>query len=1344
MCEAFLSPNKSFFEADIVGNHIWINAPFNLLHSVLNRYIKEKAKSPHTTSACFLVPKWPSSWRPLLSGMKKLMEYPIGYPLFELPSDLQKGLKPLRGIPWPVEIYYDPPMPRALMKAASITGCTMLFRGLANNRPVLVAADTQASQNFINKAFVAEHSVPCTKTFQQVELADGSLVPAEGECRVYLRIPGKHPGTSFSRQVQCTVLDLGAEFDLILGDSWMQQTKADLSYGTKTCTVQTPGGPVTLVPLAPNSRPSRHLPLLSALDVRRYVKSRRSAASIFMVHVVDSGTSIGGEEAVTIPSSEEDPPHPLDPAEPIVFPENLSPFLRQVLIKHRLVFSKFTGKLVDRGIDHVIPTEPGAKPAYRAPYRLSPAELKEVEKQVSELLLMGLIEPSTSPYGAPVLFVAKPDGSLRMCIDYRLLNSQTIKQRGPLPRIDQLLDQLHGVQVLSSLDMTQAYYQIKLAPEDVHKTAFITPFGQYQFKVVSFGLCNAPSTFQSLMNKIFRPLLGRGVAIYLDDILIYAKSKDEHAALMDKVLQILEENEFRLSLKKCHFEKNELKYLGHIVGSEGIKVDPSKTEAIRTWPTPTNVTQVRSFLGLANYFRKFLLAYSTLVIPLTQLTRKEVVWGPDTWTPACQEAFEGVKKALTEAPTLALPDFENPDGFELICDASNHGIGAVLLQKGRPIAFESKKLTDTEHRWTVGDQELWAVIHALKVYRCYLEGIDFTIISDHHPLVHLQTQPSLSRRQARWAEYLQRFHFKWEHQPGRTNVADPLSRRPFLASLRIHPARIYKVGQSLPPPPERGRRERRPNVRLQPISEECPQVPLRDKDNKKGKRHLPTSRRRSKLDDLPPPPVRQSEPVNDIFTGISAAYKADPWFSQAVNTNLLSYRDGIWYRGPQIVVPAVDWIKKGILFELHDAPYSGHAGNRKTIAAVSERFWWPGLRREVRSYITACEACQRNKTSTQKPPGLLQPLPIPEAPWDSVSMDFVTGLPLTDRKHDAILVVVDRLTKMTHVIPTTTTVDAVGTARLFVDNVWKLHGIPLTVISDRGSVFVGTFFTELLKIIGTQHKRSSAFHPQTDGQTERVNKVLEDMLRHYVMELDEQRNWDLHLSAAEFAINNSYHESIGTTPFRLNCGRDPRLPLSLSGSSRVPSAASFADRIEKGLVSARKHLQAAQQRQKHYADQKRRELSFDTGAQVLLSTTNLRLRKAFDTALTDKLLPRWVGPFTILEKLGQVAYRLKLPGGWRVHPVFHVSLLKPYQTDGRVQPPIPLLVDEEVYYLIDRILDHRSTKQGRKRITEYLIKWQGYGPEHNTWEPQANIAASENGATLQNYWKALGLEQPTL
>lgn len=1350
LCKDFLSPDKSYFQADLAGHHLWINAPFPLLHDTLHRYREEKNKNPHTTSACFLVPKWPSSWRPLLTGMRKLLEYPIGYPLFELPPDQRRGLSPLRGIPWPVEIYYDPPLPRAQMKATSSSGCSMLFQGLANRIPVLVAADTQASESFINKDFVLQHNISCTPSSQQVELANGSCVSASGQCRIYLRIPGQKPGTSFARQIQCTVLDLGADFDIILGEDWLQQTQADLSYRTGTCTVHTLQGPVTLVPLTHTSRPFRRFPLLSALDIRRYVKSRRSAASIFMVHVTDSAVSFGGGES--IPSSDEDPPHPLDPAEDIVFPETISPGLRQVLDKRKIVFSKFTGKLVDRGIDHVIPTVPGTKPAYRPPYRLSPAEQKEVEKQISDLLLMGLIEPSTSPYGAPVLFVAKPDGSLRMCIDYRLLNSQTIKQRGPLPRIDQLLDQLHGAKVLSSLDMTQAYYQIKLAPEDVHKTAFITPFGQYQFKVVSFGLCNAPSTFQSLMNKIFRPLLGRGVAIYLDDILIYARSQEEHAVLMDKVLQILEENEFRLSLKKCFFEKSELKYLGHIVGCQGIKVDPAKTEAVRNWPVPTNVSQVRSFLGLANYFRKFILAYSNMVIPLTQLTRKEVIWNSTTWTPACQQAFDEVKQALTEAPTLTLPDFEKPDGFELICDASNQGIGAVLIQRGQPIAFESKKLSDAENRWTVGDQELWAVIHALKVFRCYLEGIDFLIVSDHHPLVHLQTQPNLSRRQARWAEYLQRFTYQWEYRPGRTNVADPLSRRPFLASIKACQAKLCKIGQVPPPSKAEGRRHRRPNVRLQPLAENPKDFLLTKRKATRQLSNLPTPRRRgSKMDDLPPPPVvlsRQAIPAaltspdQDIFTGITAAYKSDPWFSEAVNTSLLSFRDGVWYRGSQIVVPDVEWIRKGILYELHDAPYSGHVGTRKTIAAVTERFWWPGLRRYIRSYIAACEACQRNKTSTQKPPGLLQPLPIPNIPWDSVSMDFITGLPVTPREHDAILVVVDRLTKMTHIIPTTTTVDAMGTARLFVDNVWKHHGVPLSVVSDRGSVFVGTFFTELLKILGTQHKRSSAFHPQTDGQTERVNKVLEDMLRHYVMGLDEQKNWDLYLSAAEFAINNSFHESIGTTPFRLNTGRDPRLPLSLTGSSRVPSAASFADRIEKGLASAKKCLQAAQQRQKKYADQKRRDVTFNIGAQVLLSTTNLRLRKAFDNSLTDKLLPKWVGPFTILEKLGQVAYKLKLPDPWRVHPVFHVSLLKPYQTDGRVQPPVPLLVDGEVYYLIDQILDHRSTKQGRKSITEYYIRWKGYGPEHNTWEPQSNIAESENGATLQKYWDTLGLEPP--
>jgi hypothetical protein len=486
--------------------------------------------------------------------------------------------------------------------------------------------------------------------------------------------------------------------------------------------------------------------------------------------------------------------------------------------------------------------------------------------------------------------------------------------------------------------------------------------------------------------------------------------------------------------------------------------------------------------------------------------------------------------------------------IEVICDASMVGIGAVLTQFGRPIAFESKKLTDAEKNWTTGDQELWAVIHALKIWRCYLEGVKFTVVTDHHPLVHLQSQPSLSRRQARWSEYLQRFQFDWQYRPGSGNVADPLSRLP-QQTTKLMVTRSL----ALPPPPpvdSIGKRQRRTPARYRSPSPDKPASPAPSDtapDPKPSRKNPAASNRRSKMHTMHPPPAVSARGTpqedTDHIKGIQQGYAADAWFSDPNNIERLSFRDGLWWRDRQVVVPDIAWVKRGILYELHDAPFSGHCGVRKTIDAVARLFWWPKLRSSVAAYISACEACQRNKSSTQKPAGLLQPLPIPSDPWDSVSVDFITGLPKTARGFDAIIVFVDRLTKMTHIAPTTTTVDAAGTARLFVENVWKHHGLSQDLVSDRGSVFVGNFFSELLTILGTKHKRSTAFHPQTDGQTERVNRVLEDMLRHYVMGIGDQVNWDLYLSSAEFAINNSFHESIGTIPlFALTVVVTPAFP----------------------------------------------------------------------------------------------------------------------------------------------------------------------------------------------------------
>jgi hypothetical protein len=332
-------------------------------------------------------------------------------------------------------------------------------------------------------------------------------------------------------------------------------------------------------------------------------------------------------------------------------------------------------------------------------FRLSPEELAEVEQQVADLLKHELIEPSFSPYGAPVLFVSKKDGFLRMCIDYRALNKITVKNKYPLPRIDQLLDSLAGAKIFTSLDLQSGYYQIRITPENVAKTAFRTPFGHYQFKVLSFGLTNAPATFQAAMNNMLRPHLNKFVVVYIDYILKYSKSAEEHVKHVRQIFDLLRESKYHIKLKKCEFEQPEVKFLGHIVGAEGIKVDPAKVQAIQDWEPPTNVHGVRSFVGLATYFRKLIESFSRMVAALTNLTKKETSF---VWNEKCQKAFEDVKHALTHAPVLALPNFLHP--FVEECDASIEGIGAVLIQNNRPLAYESRRLNPAEVNYTLANK----------------------------------------------------------------------------------------------------------------------------------------------------------------------------------------------------------------------------------------------------------------------------------------------------------------------------------------------------------------------------------------------------------------------------------------------------------------------------------------------------------------------------------------------------------------------------------------------------------------------------------------------------------------
>ncbi|GJP33550.1 hypothetical protein CLOM_g18077 [Closterium sp. NIES-68] len=892
----------------------------------------------------------------------------------------------------------------------------------------------------------------------------------------------------------------------------------------------------------------------------------------------------------------------------------------------------------DRAVGHTIPVEPGKLPPFRPLYRFTPAEYEEAKQQIEEYLRKGWIEPSASPYGAPILFVNKKGGGLRMCVDYRALNKITIKNRYPLPRIEDLFDRLQGAQWFSALDLAQGYHQLRITKEDVPKTAFRSPFGHFQWRVLSFGLTNAPASFQRAMNDVFREAIGHFVLVYLDDILVYSKTEEEHTQHLKWVLGKLREHKFYARLWKCHFYKRKLEYLGHLVGNDGLKVDLKKVVAVQNWPVPQDVGQIRSFLGLANYFRRFLENYSTVVAPLAALTQKGSAW---EWTRQCQEAFDKVKTKLTNAPVLVLPNPSKP--YEVVTNASTVGIGAVLLQEGRPVAFESRKLSPAEQRYTTSEQELLAVVHALRTWRCYLEGVEFVVTTDHCPNTYFSTQATLTRRQARWAELLSGFTFDIRYRAGSTNMADPLSRQPIGAATGLEETEDKAVVAA------------------------CFGI-------------LAVAR------------------VSEVtFSGflkrIRTGYHIDSWFHNPQNTKGLKYEHELWWREKEIVVPHVGNLRNDIIEEVHSTKYGGHLGIKKTRWALSDVYWWPGLGTEVQQFVSHCDACARNKSDTKKPGGLLQPLEIPDEPWESVSLDFITDLPKTRDGHTAILVFVDRLTKMVHFFATTTDVSAEDTAKLFVAHVFRLHGLPRVLVSDRDPRFTSRFWHEVTRTLGTKLKMSSAFHPQTDGQTERTNRTLEQMLRSFIGPT--QDDWDDLLPVVEFAVNNSVHEGTHEKPFILNCGRHPTTPATHGiGGLRVPAAKDFVAKQQEALKSARRWLQLSQQRQKSYADMKRREVSFEVGDKVLLSTKNIRLK----IPGARKLFPQWIGPFEVIQRVGVVAYKLKLPETLQIHNVFHVSLLNKYIAEGKYLPPPTIVLGEELFYEVERVLMHRDRQRGRKTL----------------------------------------------
>ncbi|RVW97594.1 Transposon Ty3-G Gag-Pol polyprotein [Vitis vinifera] len=856
--------------------------------------------------------------------------------------------------------------------------------------------------------------------------------------------------------------------------------------------------------------------------------------------------------------------------------------------------------------------EPTGLPRYAA------VQKDAIEKLIGEMLHAGVIRQSRSPYASPVVLVKKKDGSWRLCVDYRALNQVTVKDKFPIPVIEELLEELGGSTIFSKIDLRSGYWQIRMHEPDVPKTAFKTHEGHYEFLVMPFGLTNAPSTFQSLMNNIFQPYLRKFILVFFDDILIYSRSFSDHIHHLSIALQVLRENLLYAKSNKCFFGHSSIEYLGHVISSGGVYTDPQKVAAVRDWPTPITLKQLRGFLGLTGYYRRFVKDYGKIAKPLTDLLKKDAFH----WTEGSNQAFMALKQAMITAPVLALPNFSKE--FIIETDASGQGIGAVLMQEGHPIAYISKALSDRFQTLSTYEKEMLAILMAIKKWESYLVDRHFVIKTDHQSLKYLLEQRVTTPTQQAWVAKLMQYDYEIRYKQGKENVAaDALS--------RIQPAELFV---------------------------------------------LSTTILNTQLYDL----IKESWGVDPELQKIIKAKEADPSAYPKY-----SWRGEELRRKGKLVVGVNEQLRREILNSFHDSPTGGHSGVYVTTKRISAVVYWKGLRKFVREYVRNCSVCQRFKPENKPYSGLLQPLPVPEGVFTDITMDFIEGLPKSNAKM---------------------------VAQVFLDSVYKLHGLPHSITCDRDPIFTSVFWQEFFKLQGVSLQLSTAYHPQTDGQTEVVNRCIETYLR--CMAGDNPGQWANWISLAEFWYNTSYHSSLKMSPFEALYGYAPPLQIPyFPKDSNVEAVDRVLNERESWLQLLKHHLSKAQQRMKIQADKNRFDREFNIGDMVLLKLQAYKQVSMHSGG--PKLQPRYYGPFKVIDRIGTVAYQLQLPPDAQIHNVFHVSLLKPAHASIQACSSLPIS-NTSTTLLPQAILDRRLVKRHNVPAVQLLIHWVDKSPADASWE----------------------------
>ena len=956
------------------------------------------------------------------------------------------------------------------------------------------------------------------------------------------------------------------------------------------------------------------------------------------------------------------------------------------------------------------------KPFRERSRRLPPSDLEDVRKHLNDLKEAGIISESRSLYASPIVVVRKKNGTIRMCVDYRTLNRRTIPDQYTVPRVEDALTCLSGSKWFSVLDLRSGYYQIPLSAADKEKTAFTCPAGFYQFERMPQGLCGAPATFQRVMERTVGDMNLLEVLVYLDDVIVFGRTLEEHEQRLLKVLDRLKEEGLRLSLDKCQFCSPSVTYLGHVVSSNGIATDPSKVEAVKSWPRPENITALRSFLGFCGYYRRFVKDFSKVCYPLNQLLQGCLVPGRQgkktktdmetkewyhpsqpfgaRWDEDCEKAFETLKQSLTEAPVLAIADPKLP--YVLHVDASREGLGGVLYQDQgeglRPVAFVSRSLSPSEKMYPTHKLEFlalkWAVTTKL---HDYLYGVKFEVHTDNNPLTYVLTTAKLDAAGHRWLAELSTYDFSLKYRPGKQNIdADALSRRPHVNNNVSGEERIFMPApivqavchmSSIRPPHSRRYRA----VDLLGSSKHA--VP-RAYCNLSSLSMQPLP----KMTSADISHSQQKDPcIGEVWRAVvqNCADRADKGKHPDMSLLLkewekLKIKDSLLYRmskppnkpfRQQLLLPQE--FRETVFQSLHDQ--SGHLGFDKTYGLIQERFYWPRMKTQVEKYCKSCPRCIQRKTLPKRVAELSHL--NSEGPMDLICMDFLTIEP-DSRNICNVLVVTDHYTRYAQAFATKDQ-KASTVAKVLWEQYFVHYGLPKRVHSDQGRDFEGRLIHELLSMLGIKKTRTTPYHPQGDPQPERFNRTLLDMLG--TLEIQDKSKWSRYLSHLVHAYNCTLNESTGHSPYFLMFGREARLPVDVAFgvSSDGTSTKSYLKNMKQELRTAYQLAESMANKKnegnKQRYDQRVRFCPLVSGDRVLIRNLGLQGK--------NKLADRWKAtPYVVESQLpGLPVFKLKPEDGQGSDKVLHRNHILP--------------IGQEVQL---RLEENRDTLKPKRRASKRL------------------------------------------